>query len=73
MIALEPLRKHSSNVAATGHDPATNTLYVKFHDGSTYGYPQRTAEEHRALRAAKSVGGHLHQFHVKRGDGERVA
>ncbi len=62
----------SSNVAATGHDPSTNTMYVKFHNGGTYSYPNRTAEEHQALRAAPSIGKHLHQFHVARGDGERV-
>jgi hypothetical protein len=71
MPALQPIQG-SSNVAATGHDAKSNTMYVQFHSGSVYSYPGRTAAEYEALRAAPSVGKHLNAFHVKRGDGVRV-
>lgn len=54
----------SSNVAAVAHDPATNTLHVKFKNGGTYAYHGVTADEHHALLHAPSVGAHLHH-HIK--------
>lgn len=50
----------SSNVAAVGHDPSTNTLFVAFRGGGLYAYlgvPARIAAD---LRTAASVGGYLH-------------
>lgn len=72
MPPLQPVRR-SSNVAATAHDPKTNTMYVQFHSGSVYSYPNRTAKEHEMLRAATSVGKHLNAFHASRGDAERIS
>jgi hypothetical protein len=62
---LEPI-VGSSNVAATGHDPRTNTLRVRFQNGSTYQYDGVTAGEHSALRGADSVGSHLHKHIIKK-------
>lgn len=55
----------SSQVAEIGHDPATNTLAVRFKHGSTlYHYPGITAEQFTALQKAESVGAHLGK-HIK--------
>jgi len=62
-VQLEPIHD-SSNVAATSHDPITNSMQVKFRNGFIYQYDGVPAGEHDALRAAPSVGGHFHQ-HVK--------
>jgi hypothetical protein len=71
MPKLDPV-PNSSNIAATGHDPDSNTLYVKFHSGSVYSYPGVGAHEHAAMRAAPSVGKHFHQF-IKHRGGEQVS
>lgn len=62
----------SSNIAATGHDPATNTLHVRFTSGHTYSYDGVSAAEHSALRAAPSVGSHFHKFIRSKYEGVRV-
>lgn len=62
-MTLVPVK--SSNVAAVGHDPETNTLVVEFTGGSRYEYPNVSAEEHGALMAARSIGQHLYQHHIK--------
>lgn len=63
VIELTPVR-HSSNVAATHHDPKSNMLTVEFHSGSRYQYPC-TAAQYEALLAADSVGGHLYRHFIK--------
>lgn len=55
----------SRNVAATAHDPATNTMYVRYHDGAEYKWPGTRAHQHSGLRAAGSVGSHLHKYFPK--------
>lgn len=57
-IPLEPVT--SSNIEATGHDPETNTMAVRFKSGGVYHYPGVTPEQHEALRGAKSVGSHFY-------------
>lgn len=54
----------SSQVAEIGHDPATNTLAVRFSRGGLYHYPCITAAQFDALKAAESVGAHLGK-HIK--------
>ena len=54
----------SSNVEAIGHDPNANELTVKYKSGGVYVYHGVTAEQHAALMAAPSIGGHLHK-HIK--------
>lgn len=51
----------SSNIAAIGHDPATNTLHVQFKDGPTWKYDGVTPEQHAALIGADSIGSHFHK------------
>lgn len=50
----------SSNIKSIGHDPATNTLHVEFNGGSVYEYVGVSAEKHKALLSADSIGSHLH-------------
>jgi hypothetical protein len=62
-VTLVPVK--SSNIKAVGHDPATNTLTVEFIGGDRYDYPGVTAEQHKALMAAPSIGQHLYRHHIK--------
>lgn len=52
----------SSNIASVGHDPETKTLAVQFRSGLVYHYAGVSAEAHKALIEAKSIGGHFAQF-----------
>jgi hypothetical protein len=61
----------SSNIYAVGHDPSRNVLHVQFRQskdkrmpGKTYSYRNVSAEQHRALLDAPSVGGHFAK-HIK--------
>ena len=51
----------SSNIKEVGHDPDTNTLGIRFHDGSLFHYPNVTADEHAAFINADSLGSHFHK------------
>ncbi len=62
MTTLHPVT--SSNIAAIGHNPATNELHVQFKTGATHIYSGVTAEQHEAMRDAESVGKHFHA-HIK--------
>lgn len=46
----------SSNVASIGHDPETDTLHVRFKDGSLYEYRDVPAEIHQELMDSDSKG-----------------
>ena len=61
-MTLQPVE--SSNIAAVGHDPETNTLRVQFRSGQVYDYQDVPAEVHAALINASSIGSHLHN-HIK--------
>lgn len=63
-IELKPV--DSSQVAAIGHCPLTNTLAVTFTrgTGAVYHYPNVTAEQHAAFIDAESIGTHFGQ-HIK--------
>lgn len=50
----------SSNIEAVGHDPATNTLSVRFRGGNTYHYPNFTAAQFETFLKAESAGKHFH-------------
>lgn len=54
----------SSQVAEIGHDPATNTLAVRYSRGGLYHYPNVTAARFADLQKAKSVGAFLGK-HIK--------
>lgn len=55
----------SSQIAAIGHDPASNTLRVQFKgSGSTYDYAGVPADVHQAFSKAPSLGKFL-GTHIK--------
>lgn len=70
-MKLHPVQ--SSQIEAIGHDPATNTLAIRFKsrakgngvvNGSTYHYSNVTKDDYMKLRTAESVGSHFHK-HIK--------
>lgn len=66
-IQLTPVE--SSQIAAIGYDPASETLAIQFKGkgdapGSVYHYAYFTAEDWAALHAAESVGSHFYR-HIK--------
>lgn len=47
----------SSQIEAIGHDPETNTLFIKFiHGGRTYSYADFPAEKFERFKNAESLG-----------------
>ncbi len=65
-IALTPVK--SSQLAAIGHDPATETLAIQFltkgQPGNVYHYRNFTAAEYAAFASAESAGAHFGK-HIK--------
>ena len=57
----------SSNVSEVGYDDASNTLGVRFLNGSEYHYYGVPKETFEGLRAAGSVGTYLNEFVKKAG------
>jgi hypothetical protein len=57
----------SSNVAAVGYESETNTLGVRFLDGSEYHYFGVPEDVFEGLRSASSVGSYLNQCVKKAG------
>jgi hypothetical protein len=53
-IPHQPVK--SSAVASIGHDPATQTLEVTYHNKSTYRYQGVSPAEHLAILSAPSKG-----------------
>jgi hypothetical protein len=51
----------SESLAAVAHDPATKTLTVQFKNGGKYAYAGISAEQHKALMRASSIGTHFQQ------------
>lgn len=49
----------SSNISAIGYDRDTQTLYVRFLNGSEYAYDGVPEDEYDALLSAPSVGAML--------------
>ena len=64
---MEYFSVSSSNVAAVGYESGTNTLGVRFHDGSEYHYFGVPEEVFDGLRTASSVGSYLDQNVKKAG------
>lgn len=60
-ITLTPPTKPSSQIAAHGYDPATQTLAVQFKSGGTYHYSGVPAEVYAGMQQAESAGRFLHQ------------
>ncbi len=65
-IAMQPVE--SSQIAAIGHDPETNTLAIQFAaksgTGSVYHYSGFTAEDFAAFSGSESIGAHFGK-HIK--------
>lgn len=67
-IAMDSVE--SSQIAAIGHDPATNALAIQFAPkkdgtpGSIYHYKNFTAEDFAKFKAAESIGSHFGK-HIK--------
>lgn len=69
-IELQPVE--SSQIHSVGHDPATNTLAIRFYrgygrdqkPGSLYHYQNVTTEDFAAFKGAESIGRHFGQ-HIK--------
>lgn len=63
-IAMTPVE--SSQIHSLGHDPATNTLAIRFKGkngpGSLYHYPNFTADQFAAFQKAPSKGRHFGQY-----------
>lgn len=64
-IPLTPVA--SSQIAAIGHDPSTNTLAIEFASktgghGSIYHYASFTREGYDAFSSAESIGSHFYKF-----------
>ena len=51
----------SSNVAALGYDPESQSVYVQFHSGGTYIYKNVPPQEFENLRTASSIGAYLNR------------
>lgn len=51
----------SSNVASVGYESATQTVFVCFHNGSTYAYRGVPEAEFEGLKNSPSVGSYLHR------------
>jgi hypothetical protein len=54
---MQPVK--SSTISHVGHDPDLNRLTIKFNSGGTYTYDGVSAEEHKALLEAPSIGKHF--------------
>lgn len=58
MIALQPI-ENSSQIAATGYDPTSQTLAVLFRSGERYNYFAVDPSDAEGLRNADSPGRYL--------------
>lgn len=74
IIKMHPVQ--SSQIAELGHDPATNTLAIRFKDGdglgALYHYPNTPAADYLKLRSAKSIAKHFHQHIKPRGNHVKI-
>lgn len=73
MIALETMQG-SSQIAATGYDPVTHVLAVRFHSGdAVFHYKNVPPDKAASLRKAESPGKYLHSAIKGRYEYERVS
>jgi hypothetical protein len=61
---IQLIQLKSTNLAAAGHDPATSTLKVKFHNGAVWEYQDVPAKVAGGLLEASSPGKYLNE-HVR--------
>lgn len=66
VITMAPVS--SSQIAAIGHDPVTNTMAIQFKSktgtGSVYHYSNVDAKAFNAFKTAESIGSHFGK-HIK--------
>lgn len=72
------LRIHLQNVASTdvrayGYDPASQTIQVKFRDGSVYEYYKRPPSTWQSFQLSPSKGGFVHATLTPAGNYRKVA
>jgi len=70
-IPMEPVER-STNVAATGYDPAGRVLLVRYKSGETYLWRKIPEAEYRALRQAESAGQYMKGIEQRYGAGAKV-
>jgi hypothetical protein len=63
---MDYVQVSSSNVAAVGYDDDTNTLGVRFLNGTEYHYLNVPKDVFEGLKSASSVGTYLNQY-IKKG------
>ena len=56
----------SSNLSAVGYNASTYSLYIKFHDGSTYEYSGVPENIYSGLMSAGSKGSYANDFIYRR-------
>jgi hypothetical protein len=61
MTIPEMIPVSSSNVESVGYEDATETVYVRFLNGSLYIYKGVSRFEFENLRDAPSIGSYLHR------------
>lgn len=61
MSEIEMISVVSSNVDSIGYDPKTQTLRVRFNNGSVYEYMNVSAMEFEQLKTAPSIGSYLNR------------
>lgn len=57
----EMIPVNSSNVQSVGYDPATETVFIDFLNGSTYIYKGVSKFEFDNLKEATSIGSYIHR------------
>lgn len=57
---MERTRVSSSNIAAIGYDPDSQTLEIEFHNGSVYSYSGVPPGEYEGFMLAASKGTYFH-------------
>lgn len=73
MMTVTMIPVASSNVAEVGYKTDMQTVYVKFHNGSTYAYHGVPEMEFEALKNSPSVGSYLHRNYKNVYPYERVS
>lgn len=56
-MTMQPVK--SASLAEIGYDPDTKTLRVCFRSGDKYDYQNVSAEKHKSLMKAESIGRHF--------------
>ena len=58
---MQTVPVHSTMIAEIGHDPYTNILEVRFHNGRIYHHFMVPRYEYEALMSAESIGAYFNR------------